>query len=49
MRWAVKIEGKYSTLVVKYDSFDDACAGAERARRKIAFVGFDIEVIDNGL
>ena len=45
MRWAVKIEGKYSALVVEYDSYDEACAGADRARRKIAFSRCEIEVI----
>lgn len=45
MRWAVKIDGKYSTLKVDYDSFDEACAGAERARIKIAFARCEIEVI----
>jgi hypothetical protein len=46
MRWAVKIEGKYSALVVEYATYDEACAGAERARQKIAFSRSEIEVME---
>jgi len=46
--WAVRIKGKHSTLIVEYESFDAACAGAERARMKIAFAMSHIEVVENG-
>jgi len=46
VKWAVRIKGRYSVLVIEYQSFDDACAGAERARRKIAFINSDVEVIE---
>lgn len=46
MKWAVKIEGKYSTLVVEYATHEEAQAGAYRARNKIAFSKADVEIFE---